>query len=224
MMAEYQQYHNMDLRFDGPLPEDAGWPIQLKLALAAVLVSMAAWVGAVVGSWLFSYYQPAEIAADYGPVSFVSPAPIADSFGVAPQVDDLPIPSINVAEQGIPVSLTRVVDCAYFACAEDSIPVLVDIRYVRVGVDGQEITSFTLIDDYKTTYEEGDDYILDTTKIVTNTLAPFEFPKELVDDLLEEDANVTAWRIEGTTTVDRPDAIPASWRSEVFHASLGLED
>lgn len=222
-MSETTHYHNMDLRFDGPIPEDAGWPMQLKVALIAVVLSMSAWVGAVVGSWLFSYYQPAEIAADYGPVSFISPAPITDEFGTSPYVVGLPIPSINVEEHDIPVSLTRVIDCAYFECAADSIPVLVDIRFVELDPQGQELFSHVVLDEYKTTYLEDEDYIRDTTKITTNTLTPFEFPEILKTKMLNEGKNVAAWRIEGTTTVDRPDAIPASWRSEVFHATLGLE-
>lgn len=215
--------HHIDLRFDGPIPEDSGWPLQLKIALTAVVLSMSAWVGAVVGSWLFNYYQPSAVVEDYGLVSFVTPAPIADGLGVAPFVEGLPIPSIDVRTEGVPVSLTRVIDCAYFECAEGAMPVLVDIRFVEVGEGGQELYSYVYLDEYKTTYNENEDYILDTTQIVTNTLSPFTFPEEILDRLEDQGKAISTWRIEGTTTVDRPDAIPASWRSEVFYASLGME-
>lgn len=218
-------YANSDLTFDGPRPSDPGWPMKLKVAMAAVVVSMAAWVGAVVGSWLFNQYEPNVIEANYGPVAFVSPAPITDGLGNEPTVEGLPEPAVDIsAGDTIPVSLTRAFDCAYFECAEGSIPVLVDIRFVQLDVTGQETFSFIYLEDYETTYEEDSDYVRDTTTIITNTLSPFDPPQQMIDHLMSEDSNFSAWRIEGTSTIDRPDAIPASWRSEVFHVTLGLED
>ena len=217
-------YMNKDLTFDGPEPSDDGWPFQLKVALAAVLISVAAWVGAVVGSWLFNYYEPGFIEADYGPVSFVSPAPIQDTFGNTPTIEGLPEPAIDPTVDKVPVSLTRAFDCAYFDCASGAIPVLVDVRYVRLDTTGQQVETFVYLDDFETNYAEGDDYVIGTTKITNFTLTPFTFPEELIRQLTNEGAEFSAWRIEGTSTIDRADSIPASWVSEVFHVSLTLED
>lgn len=211
------RYNKEDLRFDGPIPEDHGWPFKLKIALSAVVISTVSLFAAWIGAWVYFQINPNAVN-NYGPLTYVVPVSIVNSEGEAPRVTDgtLPAPSFDEPKV-IPVILSRTMDCVAHNCPDGGIEVSVTVRAIEIDTKGTAIRVYPIAEDQKFNFQEGIDYI--PGQIRTNTLfrESFEFPEEALADMREQGKDVSAWRLEGTTVPVRSDAIPASWSSQVFH-------
>ena len=214
-------YDNAELTFDGPIPEDNGWTTKMKVALAAVVLSSVSLVAAWSGTWVYFQINP-DPPAPYGPLSYGTPAKVSNPFGEVPRVDDVPVPepSIYIGDP-IPILLERTIDCGAFECPSGGVPTTSNIRLIRVSTSNTAQEIYVLFKDAEINFIEDDDYIRGTA--ITKTVPypeTFYIPEDTKESLLEEEAAVSAWRIEATTTPIRPDGIPGSWTSQVFHAVI----
>ena len=207
---------NADLRFDGPQEMKEPWPKSLVFALVifattSICVTLL-WVGYALSNH--------EKRQDYGPITFASPLFVVDSAGVVPflETSDAPPPSLSV-ERGakVPILFERNVDCAAHDCPRGTMAVLASLRWEQLNTESTVVKSFPIVEDLETTYDEGEDYTLNTQVLRRFNSTPISLTDDMVDYIQNNGIKSSAWRVAGTTTPDRSDGVPASWTTEVIH-------
>lgn len=207
------------LTFDGPTIEKEKWPLKFKISLFMVVGSMLMLVGAYTQHvWNTTFENDKEL---FAPISFQTPARIISSDNSIPSFGNLPSPAINGRTDKIPVRLIRDVNCVSFSCSSGGMPVIVNVNFVQVNTETTTIKTFPVIRNVEVLYEIETDYIPGAVITVSNNLTPFTFPEELITYLEENEKEVSAWRLEGTTKPDRNDGLAVGWTSEVFHVYIG---
>lgn len=204
------------LNFDSK-EEDHPWPLNLKIALSLIVSSTMLVIGVLGGAWYLHTFHTED---PYAPISFVAPARVTNSFGVVPEIvakPELPLPSLRVPDSGVPVQLTRTVDCITFECPSGGMSVLVDVSWIEVNIEGTTISAFNIMDHKRFVYESGLDYYPNTVSTVSNSLAEFEIPKMAYVYLKNQHKEFSAWKIEGVTTPDTSNGVSAAWATETFH-------
>ena len=204
------------LDFDAP-EHVPPWPSGLKVGLGVVIFVFSITILLLLGLWIQALRDSNNVDQTYGPLSFTSPARVVDEFGQVPRAPGLPPPAVTAPDERVPVRLTRKLDCAVFDCPQGSLPVVANVSWIELNDQGVDIGSVPIVEDLLINFNEVEDYIPGTLNTAETDLPPFRIPDEVLQRMLERGSPVSAWRIEGTTTPNRPDGLPAAWATEVFH-------
>lgn len=171
-------------------------------------------VGAAVAVWVYVAFIDDDLGS-FKAVSFVAPAVIEGTDGVAPSVDGLPAPSVESSDM-VPVTLTRVIDCSGFECPGGGMPLRVSVVWEEVDAERVTIKSFLVAENVPVVYEDGVDYIRGQLLVTRNRLAPFRVPPVVLDYIESEGKTVSDWRISGVNVV-MGGIQEAAWSTEVIH-------
>ena len=189
------------------------WLFGLLFAVVAAAVALGIYI------WLDDEPEP------FNAIGYAAPAQVIDIESMVPQVEgtNLPTPSITVGEQ-VPVRLTRTMTCDTSDCPPGGIPLEITVKWQELILDTTDdddnttqSMSVTILEDFETQIQEGTDYEVGVFSIDTTQLTPFDFPDEVRSYILENDLDVSVWRIEGVTLPLIGGADPVGWSTEPIH-------
>ena len=198
--------------------------------MRALAVAIIAVIATVVVLALTGQFSKSEATPPFKPIYFTNPVPVQGADNEVPDIgiEELPAPSFEaVADTVIPLRLTRYVDCATHDCPQGGFAVRADVAFVEVNSSGipigSEQISVTGEEGFETNYDEGVDYDLGGVTSTERNLNTVAIPQAMVDYLIEEGKEFSAWQVEGSTvptTSSTGGEVEAGWTSEVFHVYL----
>lgn len=182
-----------------------------------LFAALFAVVGGAVAVFFFAWIT--DEPAPWNAIAYQAPVELKDSTDTRPTVadrPDLPAPAVRLGD-GVPLRVTRLMDCATFECPSGAIKVLADVTWVQVRIDDRPGLSFPEFVDVETSLVENEDYTVGQFRSFVRPDTRLTVPPEVVAFIRQEGDLVSAWRVEGTTQAQIPGAAAASWSSEIFH-------
>ena len=180
-------------------------------------------VGAAIVVLVYSLFVTST--SPWQGLTYVQPARVITEQGAVPSTSGLKTPSIVLTDDvTIPIRVTRVLACDTNDCPKGSIPITVDIDWVRLDADGNTGTIRNQITNLETAYIEGEDYERGQLSLKTTDIQPFEIPDMVRMNIAREELVVSTWRIEGRTTPQIPGGVAATWVSEPIQIRAPRED